>query len=109
MNQPDTQTKTTQGYHPGKIGRVNDDGSFYVKLDDGDSEWSIPAQQVIPAYAFAPTTSASDHGVGSPGKHGDGIFSAIQKIIGSTDATAGVIGCNRDLQRAVRTRDPSDT
>lgn len=63
------QNNNTQGYHAGKVGRVNDDGSFYVKLDDGDSEWSMPALQIIPAYPFAPNTTATDHGGSSPGKN----------------------------------------
>eukprot|EP00752_Nemacystus_decipiens_P017732 g15900.t1 len=58
-----------KGYHAGKIGRLNDDGSFYVKLDDGDSEWSVPAKQVIPAYPFAAATSAPDQEGSSPGSH----------------------------------------
>ncbi|CAM9342105.1 unnamed protein product, partial [Hapterophycus canaliculatus] len=41
-----------KGYHPGKIGRVNDDGSLYVKLDDGDSEWSLPSEQIIPIFPY---------------------------------------------------------
>ncbi|CAN0459782.1 unnamed protein product, partial [Ectocarpus sp. 8 AP-2014] len=52
-----------KGYHPGTIGRVNDDGSLYVKLDDGDSEWSLSAQQAIPIY---PYTGASDDQVAAP-------------------------------------------
>ncbi|CAN0537094.1 unnamed protein product, partial [Ectocarpus sp. 12 AP-2014] len=43
-----------KGYHPATIGRVNDDGSLYVKLDDGDTEWSLPAQQAIPIYPYTP-------------------------------------------------------
>lgn len=58
-----------QGYHPGTVGRVNDDGSLYVKLDDGDSEWSVPAQQVIPAYPFSLTTAAASLDGNSPGKN----------------------------------------
>lgn len=36
---------------------MNDDGSLYVKLDDGDTEWSIPAQHVIASYPYAPTAA----------------------------------------------------
>ncbi|CAN0174293.1 unnamed protein product, partial [Scytosiphon promiscuus] len=49
--------KRKQGYHPGTIGRVNDDGSLYVKLDDGDSEWSVPSQQIIPTFPYMPATT----------------------------------------------------
>lgn len=54
-----------QGYHPGTIGRVNDDGSLYVKLTDGDAEWSVPPQHVIPFYLYTrvktpPESKASD-------------------------------------------------
>lgn len=45
-----------KGYHPGTIGRENDDGSLYVKFDDGDAEWSIPSQNVIPSYSYQATT-----------------------------------------------------
>lgn len=47
----------TQGYHPAVIGRVNDDGTLYVKLDDGDAEWSVPVQQVIAHYSFEPAAA----------------------------------------------------
>lgn len=52
----------TQGYHPATIGRVNDDGSLYVKLDDGDSEWSLPAQQAIPIYPYTPPLDGTNLG-----------------------------------------------
>ncbi|CBJ32012.1 conserved unknown protein [Ectocarpus siliculosus] len=51
-----------KGYHPGTIGRVNDDGSLYVKLDDGDSEWSLPAQQAIPIYPYTPSVGGTNTG-----------------------------------------------
>ena len=47
-------TPIHQGYHPATIGRVNDDGSLYVKLEDGDSEWSASPQQIIPLYPYEP-------------------------------------------------------
>lgn len=43
-----------QGYHHGVIGKVNDDGSLYIKFDDGDAEWGLPIQNVIPSYPFTP-------------------------------------------------------
>ncbi|CAN0244815.1 unnamed protein product, partial [Ectocarpus sp. 13 AM-2016] len=60
-----------KGYHPATIGRVNDDGSLYVKLDDGDTEWSLPAQQAIPIYPYTPPlegtiAGASDGQVEAP-------------------------------------------
>ncbi|CAB1107054.1 unnamed protein product [Ectocarpus sp. CCAP 1310/34] len=51
-----------KGYHPATIGRVNDDGSLYVKLDDGDSEWSLPAQQAIPIYPYTPPLDKTNAG-----------------------------------------------
>lgn len=67
--QPDANN--TQGYHPATVGRVNDDGSLYVKLDDGDSEWCLPAKQAIPIYPYTPPldatkTGASDEQVAAP-------------------------------------------
>lgn len=47
----------TQEYHPAVIGRVNDDGTLYVKFDDGDAEWSVPVQQVIAHYSFKPAAA----------------------------------------------------
>lgn len=49
-----------QGYHHGVIGRINDDGTLYVKLDDGDTEWSIPAKHAILSYAYIPPTAAPE-------------------------------------------------
>ncbi|CAM9419628.1 unnamed protein product [Sphacelaria rigidula] len=41
-----------KGYHAGTLGRVNDDSSIYVKLSDGDAEWSVPAKNVILHYTY---------------------------------------------------------
>lgn len=49
----------SQGYHHGVIGRVNDDGSLYIKFDDGDAEWSLPVQHAIASYVFTPVPGIS--------------------------------------------------
>lgn len=41
------------------IRKVNDDGSLYIKFDDGDTEWSLPVQNAIPSYPFTPTPGIS--------------------------------------------------
>lgn len=60
------RTECAQGYHAGVIGRVNDDGSLYVKLNDGDAEWSVPVKHVILSYAYAPPTAPPAEGMGTP-------------------------------------------
>ncbi|CAM9613490.1 unnamed protein product, partial [Pylaiella littoralis] len=74
-----------KGYHPGTIGRVNDDGSLYVKLDDGDSEWSLPVQQVIPGYPFTPPPSTTVLRGSSAGTNSD--TAAIPESPGETNAS----------------------
>lgn len=78
---------------------------MYVKLGDGDSEWSASPQQVIPIYPFEPakalpsssdkTPSSSDRAPPEPSKH-DGARGAAGGARGDGGDSGGAGGARGD-------------